>query len=465
MSKSTEKIVLLVVDFLAINLAWLTYYTLRVRSGWIAYSVEPDLWLPMFVVYGYWLLLFFFFGLYRSWYVQSRFDEFAAVFKTVTFGVLALFFIIFIDDVSTGSPAQSRLLIAMYWGILFLSVGVGRILVRSFQRRLLEAGIGLRNSLIVGWNAQARELYDMVTRYPALGYHVVGFIKVDRRKGDGQYKGVRTLGSVEKLHEVIAKYDVKEILIALDSTEHDKLLGIIDQCNSSPVGLKIVPDLYDIISGQARTNQIYGFPLIEISPEIMPPWEQSVKRLIDVSVSLAVLVLSLPLSILIALAIKLDSPGPVFYIQERVGRDGKLFRMLKFRSMFMDAERYSGPVWANKRDPRSTWVGRVLRRARLDEIPQFLNVLAGDMSLVGPRPERPYFVEKFSKEIPLYDRRLRVRPGITGWAQVKHKYDETLEDVKKKVRYDLFYIENMSLRMDFKIILNTIYVMLMGRGH
>ena len=335
----------------------------------------------------------------------------------------------------------------------------------SFQRRLLEAGIGLRNSLIVGWNAKARELFDMVMRYPALGYKVVGFIKVDRRKGDGQYKRVRTLGSIDTLHDVIAKYEVKEILIALDSTEHDKLLGIIQKCNSTPVGLKIMPDLYDIISGQARTNQIYGFPLIEISPEIMPAWEQAAKRLIDVFVSLMILIVTFPISLIIALLIMVDSPGPIFYVQERVGKDGRPFRIFKFRSMHQDAEKHSGPVWANKRDPRVTRVGRIIRKLRIDEIPQFINVLAGEMSLVGPRPERPYFVNRFSTEIPLYARRLRVRPGITGWAQVKHKYDETLEDVKKKVRYDLFYIENMSLRMDFKILLNTVYVMLMGRGH
>lgn len=465
MSKRKEKLVLLTVDFLAINFVWLMYYAVRVESGLFSYLSEPDLWPPMLVVYVYWVILFFFFGLYRSWYVRSRFDEFATVFKTATFGVLALFFIIFIDDVSTGSPAQSRFVIAMYWALLIVSVGGGRILLRSFQRRLLEAGIGLRNSLIVGWNAKARELFDMVMRYPALGYKVVGFIKVDRRKGDGQYKRVRTLGSIDTLHDVIAKYDVKEILIALDSTEHDKLLGIIQKCNSTPVGLKIMPDLYDIISGQARTNQIYGFPLIEISPEIMPAWEQAAKRLIDVFVSLMILIVTSPISLFIALLIMVDSPGPIFYVQERVGKDGRLFRIFKFRSMLQDAEKHSGPVWANKRDPRVTRVGRIIRKLRIDEIPQFINVLAGEMSLVGPRPERPYFVDRFSTEIPLYARRLRVRPGITGWAQVKHKYDETLEDVKKKVRYDLFYIENMSLRMDFKILLNTVYVMLMGRGH
>jgi exopolysaccharide biosynthesis polyprenyl glycosylphosphotransferase len=224
-----------------------------------------------------------------------------------------------------------------------------------------------------------------------------------------------------------------------------------------------MPDLYDIISGQARTNQIYGFPLIEITPQLMPPWEESTKRLIDVVVSILILGAGLPLWIIVALLIKLDSPGPVLYRQERVGKDGVSFDIIKFRSMGKDAE-MQGPRWAGRQDPRVTRFGRFIRQLHLDEIPQMINVLKGDMSLIGPRPERPVFVKRLSKEIPLYQRRLKVRPGITGWAQVKQKYDETIDDVKKKVQYDLFYIENMSLRMDFKILLNTAYHVLMGRG-
>jgi exopolysaccharide biosynthesis polyprenyl glycosylphosphotransferase len=466
MSKVKERFILLLVDLLTINVAWLLYYYVRIKSGWISlYSAEPELWVPMFVIYGYWLVLFFFFGLYRSWYAKSRFDEFATVFKTVTFGSLALFFLVFVDDTATRSPVHSRLLIAVYWLILLGATGTGRMLVRSFQRNLLEAGIGLRNSLIVGWSDKARELYDMVKKYPALGYRVIGFVRAGPASASDSYDGTPVLGTIQTISRVVKEYDVKEVLIALDTREHEKLLQIIEQVDSHQVGLKIAPDLYDIISGQARTNQIYGFPLIEIMPQLMPVWEQRAKRLIDIVVSSLILILFLPLWLFIALLIRVESKGPVFYLQDRVGRDGRIFKMYKFRSMYHEAEKHSGPVWANRSDPRITRVGRLIRKAHFDEVPQLINVLHGDMSLVGPRPERPYFVEQLSREIPIYQRRLKVRPGLTGWAQVKYKYDESVDDVRVKLRYDLFYIENMSLRMDMKILLTTIYIILMGKGH
>ncbi|MBI4534964.1 MAG: sugar transferase [Ignavibacteriae bacterium] len=462
MANRKERWILLFADFLAISLAWTVYYTLRVRSGWIDLSVEPDFWTPMIFVYLFWAIVFFMVGLYRSWYAASRFDEIALLFKSTLMGCLFLFFVIFVDDQGQNVAVSSRLLIAIYWGILFSFVSVGRLAFRSVQRRMLIAGIGAHNTIIVGSPSKSRELYNEVVKYPALGYRVVGFAGVDNRKA-GAYKGLKVFGIVDDLHKIIEKHDIREVLIALDSSDHDRLLEIIRRCNSHKVGLKIMPDLYDIISGQARTNQIYGFPLIEISPELMRPWEESLKRLLDISVSLAVLALGLPLWVLIATIIKLESPGPVLYKQERVGKDGERFNIVKFRSMREDAEK-AGPQWAGKKDPRVTQVGKILRKLHLDEIPQMWNVLLGHMSLVGPRPERPMFVEKLSREIPMYPRRLKVRPGITGWAQVKHKYDETIEDVKKKVQYDLFYIENMSLRMDTKIILSTIYHMLLGRG-
>ena len=261
------------------------------------------------------------------------------------------------------------------------------------------------------------------------------------------------------------KYDAKEVIIALEKKDRDELVGIIATCEPKNVGLKIVPDLYEILSGQARTSQLYGVPLIDVMPQLMPEWEKKLKRLIDIIVSLVILIITLPVTIITALAIKIDSDGNIFFKQERCGINGKIFKIYKFRSMKKDAEKTTGPVWSQKDDPRITRIGKFIRRVRIDEIPQMINVLNGEMSIIGPRPERPYFVEKLSQQIPYYKRRLKVRPGITGWAQVKHKYDETIEDVKIKLRYDLFYIENMSLRMDFKILFRTIFVVLLGKGH
>jgi exopolysaccharide biosynthesis polyprenyl glycosylphosphotransferase len=462
-SAAREQILLIVVDICTVNLAWLIFYLFKVRSGWGTYSGQPDLWMPMLVICGFWLVVCFFYGLYHPWYAHSRFDEFTTVFKAATFGVLILFFAVFIDDGGAGSTMHSRLLIAIYWMLVIGCIGGGRMLLHTFHRRLLEAGIGSHNAVIVGWNDQARELYDSLCEYPALGYRVVGFLSTEGE--EASYKNVSVLGTYHNMTEILEQKDVKDIIIAVDSKDHDKILDIVGRCNSHDVSIKIVPDLYDIISGQARTNQIYGFPLIEIMPDLMRPWERAVKRGIDICVSSAILVLGLPIWVLVALAIKIESRGPVFYMQERMGKDGKLFRIIKFRSMNADAEKDSGPVWADREDPRITKVGTILRRLRLDEFPQLINVLEGDMSIVGPRPERAYFVEQLSKEIPLYARRLKVRPGITGWAQVKHKYDENIDDVKKKVQYDLFYIENMSIRMDLKILLSTVFVILSGKGH
>jgi exopolysaccharide biosynthesis polyprenyl glycosylphosphotransferase len=211
-------------------------------------------------------------------------------------------------------------------------------------------------------------------------------------------------------------------------------------------------------------NHLYGFPMIRILAEPMPPWEKNAKRLIDITASLAAFLVSLPLLVLLAVVIKLDSRGPALFIQERVGYRGRIFRLWKFRSMIVDAEKHSGPVWAEKNDQRITRLGRFLRKTRLDELPQIYNILMGDMSLVGPRPEREFFVEQLKKKIPYYPLRLKVKPGLTGWAQIKHNYDRSLDDVREKLKYDLYYIENMSLSMDFKILLATVYVVLGMKG-
>lgn len=465
MSNTTEKILILVTDFITINLALIIFFAFRVESGLFEMVIMPELFLPMFAIYFYWLIIFTFVGMYRKWFAASRFDELSTLFKATFVGIFILFFGIFIDDYLKGVDSASRILIFIYWGFLFFLVGIGRLIIRSLQRNLLIKGIGRRCALIVGYNERAFEVFDTLIEHRGLGIDPEAFVAVHNENIGRSYKNIKVEGTINNLTDLIGKYKVQDIIIALEKENHDVLIEVISKTEGKDIKLKIVPDLYEILSGQARTSQIYGMPLIDIMPELMPEWEKKLKRILDIIVSLVLLTVNLPVILISSIAIKLDSKGPVFFRQERSGQNGKPFKMIKFRSMYEDAEKHTGPVWSQKDDPRITKVGKVLRILRIDELPQMYNVLKGEMSLVGPRPERPYFVEKLSEQIPYYKRRLKVRPGITGWAQVKHKYDESIEDVKIKLRYDLFYIENMSIRMDMKILFRTIFVVIFGKGH
>lgn len=465
MNKKTQKILVLLADFIFINLAWVAFFYVRIETGWFKILIMPEVILPMVVIYFYWLIIFTFFGMYRTWFASSRFDEISSLFKSTFVGIFILFFLIYLDDYFHGVESSSRILIFIYWFFLFLFVAIGRLLIRSFQRLLLIKGIGRKIAVIVGYNFKAKEVHDQILEHPALGLDVEAYVAINTENVGKVYKNIRARGTLDDLLDIIYKTHASEVIIALEKEDHDLLVDIISKVENKGIGLKIVPDLYEILSGQARTSQLYGIPLIDIMPELMPEWEKKLKRLSDIFISLLILIVTLPLNILVALFIKLDSRGPIFFKQERSGMGNKNFNIYKFRSMYQDAEKHTGPVWSQKDDPRVTRVGRMIRKLRIDEIPQMFNVLKGEMSLVGPRPERPYFVEQLSQQIPYYKRRLKVRPGITGWAQVKHKYDENIEDVKVKLRYDLFYIENMSLRMDIKILARTILVVLFGKGH
>ncbi len=462
--KSGEARILLLMDFLSLAIANTIYYYVRVRSGLFRVITIPDFWGPVLVLTLFFMFLYWFWGLYKFSYLSSRLDELIAIGKISTFGILFLFFVIFFDDAASGRIPHLRALILFYECCIVFFVGITRITYRTVEKRLLQNGIGLRNAIIVGCGERALSVYNLANKYRTLGYKPLGFIEVSE-KSENENLPAPLLSSVSKLNDTIDKLNATEVIIALEEKEKEGLNNIISIINGADVSIKIVPDLYDSIAGQAHASQLQGFPLIDVVPQIMPQWQMATKRVLDVAISVFALVVGLPLWIIIAVFIKLDSRGPAIFKQERIGKDGKIFTLYKFRSMCKDAERKTGPVWASKNDPRVTRVGRFLRKSHLDETPQFINVLKGEMSLVGPRPERQYFVEQLSKEISLYRRRFKVKPGVTGLARIKYKYDENIEDVKIDLQYDLFYIENMSLRLDFQILFQTIFHVLLAKGH
>lgn len=432
-----------------------------------AFVLEYYLWDALPLIYLCWLVLLVFNGLYRPRPSTSRLDESIAVFKVITIGVLLLFIATF--DLHEGMTF-TRALVGSYWLALVVSVAGGRIVLRTLQVRLLASGIGRHNAVIVGTDERGARLLQSLRTAPAQGYEVIGFVRAPGEAEVEVVEDLPVLGTVDDLGRIIGQRGVESVLIALRSNSHEEILRIVDAAGGpgSVVSFSITPDLYDIVTGHVRTNQIYGMPLMELRPQLMAPWESAAKRLMDIAVALVVLVGLLPLWLLVVAAIRLDSRGPILFRQERVGRGGKPFTMYKFRSMVVEAEDKTGPTWVKDADPRVTRVGRILRALHFDEIPQCINFLSGDMSLVGPRPERPFFVDRFSKEIPFYTRRFNVKPGLLGWAQSKHEFDMQSTDFTRiaaeRLEYDLYYIENASLLLDFKIMLRTIWFVLAGKS-
>ncbi|MEE9166766.1 MAG: sugar transferase [Candidatus Neomarinimicrobiota bacterium] len=442
-------------------------------AGWVAFSAiflplyDTAIIFPGFVLLSVasiqllWFTLFYVNGRYRVDPTLSRFDELQTLFKitlaTTLVGVMCNELLKLPFVIPSGMLLQ-------YWIVFVASVSSGRLVVRQVQKFFLRRGYGRKNAVIVGTNERARNLAQRLND-PLMGYNFLGYFTPQfSTDGIEEIDGKPVLGSLGNLKEAVDERHVSEVIVVLEKPDHDRLLDIMTIANGSPVSLKIIPDMYEVVSGLARTEHIYGIPLVQINPEIMTSQQRYLKRLIDLVMSFLVLVPLFPVWLVVAAAIKINSKGPIFYRQERMGQNGRRFIVSKFRSMVHNAESHTGPIWAMEDDPRITKVGKFLRRFRLDEMPQFINVLKGDMSVVGPRPERPYFVEKLMEQFPFYYRRYKIRPGITGWAQIKHSYDSTVEDVRQKLKYDFFYIENLSLSLDFMIMFRTAAVMMSGKG-
>jgi len=401
-------------------------------------------------------------GLYRLRRGRSRVDDFFAVFVgsilAVVFGIVATLYFqaYYVSDElkDRGAYEVSQLVWALF---LFFNIALtyaSRETVRNFLERRWRAGIGLKRILIAGAGELGRLVADKILEHRELGYQVVGFVD-DRAGGDHLgHRGLPLLGTLDEAGEIAEREGIDHLYVALPAEDHVQMLQLLETIGRECIDVKVVPDLLQVIALRARLEDLDGIPIVNINDVPLQGFNSILKRSIDFALSAtALLALALPFGV-IALLIRLTSNGPVFYRQERMGLDGKSFIIYKFRSMFHEAERETGPVWASQDDPRCTPVGRLLRRTNFDELPQLWNVLRGDMSLVGPRPERPFFVSQFKQRIPQYMLRHKVRAGLTGWAQVNGWRGNT--SIEKRIEYDLYYIENWSVSLDLKIMWLTV---------
>jgi Undecaprenyl-phosphate glucose phosphotransferase len=396
------------------------------------------------------VVVFFFYKFYHRRYAVLLLDEVYRLIGAIT--VASLITVTFITFALRDTQEFQRGLMLIAWAASLVTITVGRAIHSRIHRALQRRGVGAERVLIVGTGEVGRMILQKMQQTPGLGYQVVGFADNGSNGFDPErVMGLPVLGHVEDLPRVIEDCQIQEVVIGLPEATHQELVGIISQCEREKVSIRVFPDVFQIMASEVTISDLAGLPLLTVRDVALRGWKLTLKRVVDIFFSSMFLLLVSPLMMLTAILIKLDSPGPVFFVQERMGLDAKPFKMLKFRSMRADAERLGN--WTTKDDPRRTRIGSVLRKTSIDEFPQFINVLMGDMSLVGPRPEQPSYVEQFRQSIPRYMERHREKAGITGWAQINGLRGDT--SIAERTKYDLWYIENWSLWLDFKIIIRT----------
>jgi len=401
--------------------------------------------------------VFFSYKFYHRRHAALLIDEVYRIFGAVT--VATLITVAFIAFVLRDQLEYQRSMVVLAWAASMVTVSLGRVIHSRVQRSFQRRNIGAERVLIVGTGEVGRMILQKVQHTPNLGYTVIGF--VDSNGGTEKVMGLPVLGAIEDLPHIIENHEIGEVIIGLPEATHEELVGIISQAEREKVSIRVFPDVFQIMASEVTISDLGGLPLLTIRDVALRGWKLTLKRGVDIMLSSIFLLFASPIMMLTAIAIKLDSPGPVFFVQERMGLDAKPFKMLKFRSMRQDAEA-QGPGWTTKNDPRRTRIGSLIRKTSIDELPQFINVLMGDMSLVGPRPEQPAYVEQFRQSIPRYMDRHREKAGITGWAQINGLRGDT--SIAERTKYDLWYIENWSLWLDFKIMLRTAFRILLDRA-
>lgn len=447
----------------------LAYY-IRFKAVIITYFFPPTKGIPDILQYLrllpficlIWVAIFYYRGHYKLKWERSRIDELFSLFVSVTLAVivilsLTLYYRIYYRYQPEVSPKYefSQLVFGLFLIIDVITLYLLREGVRRYIEKARLKGLYQKKIIIAGAGDLGISLAKRMSSHPELGFNILGFLDDDPEKANMEYMEIPVIGKLKDFPKITSQQKIDQLFIALPLRAYHKTLSLIKHANREAIDIRYVPDLFQFVVLKTGLEELDGIPIINLSSTPLESWKNIIKRLIDFSLSLAALLFMILLYPIISILIKLTSEGSVFYKQTRTGMDGKTFQIYKFRSMRIDAEKKSGPVWATEDDPRRTWIGKILRRHSLDELPQFYNVLKGEMSLVGPRPERPEFVKQFKEKYPQYMLRHKVKSGITGWAQVNGWRGNTAVD--KRIEYDLYYIENWCLFLDLKIIALTLW--------